>query len=75
LEKQGIVIQLAPEARSFLAQTGYDPAFGARPVKRILQKLVVNPLANQILQGKFKKGDQILVVMKEKNLDFKIKST
>jgi ATP-dependent Clp protease ATP-binding subunit ClpB len=75
LEKQGIVIQLTPEARSFLAQAGYDPAFGARPVKRMLQKWVVNPLANQILQGKYQKGEQITVVMKEKNLDFIIKST
>ncbi len=70
LENQGIVIDLSSDARDFLARTGYDPAFGARPLKRALQKLVTNPLANRILEGTFKKGDRVFVGLKENLLDF-----
>ena len=49
-------------ARSaLLAEEGYDPAFGARPLKRAIQRLIQNPLALQILEGKFQEGDHIVV--------------
>ena len=70
LEKQGISVQLEPDARDFLAKTGYDPAFGARPLKRSLQKRISNPLANRILEGQIRKGDRVLIGMKENSLDF-----
>jgi ATP-dependent Clp protease ATP-binding subunit ClpA len=44
-----------------LAQEGYDPAFGARPLKRALQKFVESPLSVKILQGEFSEGDNVLV--------------
>jgi len=44
-----------------LAKEGYDPAFGARPLKRALQKLIIDPLAMKLLEGKFKPGDVVFV--------------
>jgi ATP-dependent Clp protease ATP-binding subunit ClpB len=52
---------MTPGARRLLAEEGYDPAFGARPLKRAIQRLIQNPLALQILEGRFQEGDHILV--------------
>ena len=49
------------EAKSQLAKEGFDPAFGARPLRRTLQRRVENPLSTKILQGEFKEGDHIIV--------------
>ena len=54
-------IELTPQAREVIATEGYDPAFGARPLKRAIQRLLQNPLAMAVLEGKFTEGDQILV--------------
>jgi len=70
VEAHGMQISLSEEARDYLADVGYDPAFGARPLKRVMQKLVTDPLATRILQGEFQKGDHIEVVLNEKALDF-----
>ena len=72
---QGIDLHLTDEARDFLAREGYDPAFGARPLKRTLQRLVTNPLANRILAGEFSKGERVDIILKENSLDFALKST
>jgi ATP-dependent Clp protease ATP-binding subunit ClpB len=56
-----IRIELTPEAKKFLAEEGYDPAFGARPLKRTIQSFIQNPLALAILEGKFSEGDRIVV--------------
>ncbi|MFM8781576.1 MAG: hypothetical protein ACKOFO_08935 [Gemmatimonadota bacterium] len=48
------------DAKQLLATEGYDPAFGARPLKRAIQRLVQNPLAMALLEGKFKDGDAIV---------------
>ena len=61
LADRKIAIELTPEAKSVLAEEGYDPAFGARPLKRAIQRLIQNPLALAVLEGKFKEGDKILV--------------
>jgi ATP-dependent Clp protease ATP-binding subunit ClpA len=74
LEKKGFTLSMGEEAKVFLAQTGYDPAFGARPIKRSLQKLVADPLASRILKREFIEGDHIEVVFKENRLDFLRKS-
>jgi ATP-dependent Clp protease ATP-binding subunit ClpB len=52
---------MTPGARRRLAEEGYDPAFGARPLKRAIQRLIQNPLALQILEGRFHEGDRIVV--------------
>src|SRR2546427_163782 len=61
LSDRKITIELTAEAKKVLAERGYDPVFGARPLKRTIQRMVENPLALEILAGKFKEGDQIVV--------------
>jgi len=53
--------ELTPTAREVLATEGYDPAFGARPLKRAIQRLLQNPLALAVLEGRFSEGDHIIV--------------
>jgi ATP-dependent Clp protease ATP-binding subunit ClpB len=61
LADRKLTLDMSPDARRRLAEEGYDPAFGARPLKRAIQRLIQNPLALQILEGKFQEGDHILV--------------
>ncbi len=63
-------IHLSDEARDKLAEAGFDPVYGARPLKRAIQQQVENPLAQEILQGKFKPGDLIEVGVDHDRLDF-----
>ncbi|MBX7136148.1 MAG: hypothetical protein K1X67_26045, partial [Fimbriimonadaceae bacterium] len=56
-----IDVTLSPEAASLLARVGYDPTFGARPLKRAIQRMVENPLALQILAGHFREGDKLTI--------------
>ena len=63
-------LTLSDEAADWLATEGYDPSFGARPLKRLLQKAVADPLALQLLDGSFQDGDAIKVVVKGDNLEF-----
>jgi ATP-dependent Clp protease ATP-binding subunit ClpC len=60
LEERGIAVELTGAAREWLAQKGYDSAFGARPLRRALQRYLESPLSKRILQGEFEVGDQIL---------------
>jgi ATP-dependent Clp protease ATP-binding subunit ClpB len=61
LADRHLTIQLTPEAKRLIASEGYDPAFGARPLKRTIQRMLQNPLALAVLEGRFNEGDQILV--------------
>jgi ATP-dependent Clp protease ATP-binding subunit ClpC len=61
LEERRISVELTEEAKSQLTKEGFDPAFGARPLRRTLQRRVENPLSTKILQGEFKEGDHIVV--------------
>ncbi len=61
LEERKIQLEISPEARDFLAEKGYDPAYGARPLKRTIQKLLQDPLAGRILAGTVKDGDIVRV--------------
>ncbi|MEP9354620.1 ATP-dependent chaperone ClpB [Xanthobacter sp. KR7-65] len=70
LEDRKITIELSPEARSFLAEKGYDPAYGARPLKRTIQKLVQDPLAEQILAGTILDGAKVKVGLENGHLTF-----
>ena len=75
LAEHGLEVELTTKARQWLADQGYDPNFGARPLKRILQKHVESPLSVSLLSGDFKEGDKVIVdVNKEENgLEFKKK--
>ncbi len=63
-------IHLTDAARDKLAEAGFDPVYGARPLKRAIQQQVENPLAQEILQGKFKPGDVIEVGVEQDRLEF-----
>jgi ATP-dependent Clp protease ATP-binding subunit ClpB len=65
IEARGITLEISDAAKERLAEEGYDPAFGARPLKRALQKLIVDPLAIRLLEGKFKPGDTVFVRLSE----------
>ncbi|MBN1479738.1 ATP-dependent chaperone ClpB [candidate division KSB1 bacterium] len=70
LEDKNLSLDVSEAAADYLAQHGYDPAFGARPLKRLIQKTLVNPLAIKLIEGKFSEGDTIHVVVQENLLDF-----
>ena len=61
LADRKMTIEVTPEAKRVLAEEGYDPAFGARPLKRSIQRLIQNPLALAVLEGRFSDGDAIVV--------------
>jgi len=60
LADRHIELELTPEARTLLADKGYDPHYGARPLKRVIQRLVQDPLAVKILEGEFPEGSKVL---------------
>jgi ATP-dependent Clp protease ATP-binding subunit ClpB len=59
LAERGLTLRLTDRAREFLAEAGYDPTYGARPLKRAIQQQVQDPLALALLEGKFQHGDTI----------------
>ena len=65
-----IDVTLSDEARTLLAEKGYDPAYGARPLKRVIQKSIQDALAEEILAGRVKDGDQVEVGVKDAKLTF-----
>jgi ATP-dependent Clp protease ATP-binding subunit ClpB len=70
LEERKIVIDLDASAREWLADKGYDPAYGARPLKRVIQKSLQDPLAELILRGSVKDGDTVAVTATKQGLAF-----
>src|SRR5437867_655576 len=66
ISERGLNIEISDAAKEHLAREGYDPAFGARPLKRTLQKEIIDPLAMRLLEGKFKPGDTVFVNMTPK---------
>jgi ATP-dependent Clp protease ATP-binding subunit ClpB len=70
LAERGIELELASGAKEFLAEAGWDPAFGARPLKRAIQRHVENPLALKLLEGEFADGDTVLVDERDGELVF-----
>ena len=71
--RENIVLEATPEAIDYLAERGYDPQFGARPVKRVLQKEVMNALSKEILKGNIKAGSLILIDSFDNGLVFRNK--
>ncbi len=65
MEEQGLTVELTDAARTWLAQQGYDPAFGARPLKRALQKYIESPLSVKLLRGEFVQGAHVIVDVTE----------
>jgi len=70
LADRGLKLEISPAAREWLADVGYDPEFGARPLKRAIQREVQDPLALKILSGDFSEGDMIKINIMDGNLSF-----
>ena len=70
LAERGLSLELTPAAKELVAEAGWDPTYGARPLKRALQRLVENPLALRLLEGDVAEGDTVLVDVKEGELVF-----
>ncbi|MDQ3866292.1 MAG: ATP-dependent chaperone ClpB, partial [Actinomycetota bacterium] len=70
LAERGISIELTDEAKELVAETGWDPTYGARPLKRAIQRMIENPLALQLLEGAFSEGDTVLVDARDGELAF-----
>ncbi|MHB1480860.1 MAG: ATP-dependent Clp protease ATP-binding subunit [Bellilinea sp.] len=67
LSEHGLGVQITDAARKWLAEVGFEPTFGARPLRRALQKHVESPLSISVLAGQFQKGDTVIVDMDEEN--------
>jgi len=70
LQKQNITLVLDDSAKKFLGKEGYDPAYGARPLKRVIQREILDPLSLEILDGHFAEGDRIEATEKDNRLQF-----
>jgi len=70
LEDRKITLELDPAAREWLADKGWDPAYGARPLKRVIQKSVQDPLAEMILSGQIKDGEKVVISAGKQGLTF-----
>jgi ATP-dependent Clp protease ATP-binding subunit ClpB len=70
LADRKITIEVTPDAKRLIAEEGYDPAFGARPLKRAIQRLLQNPLALMVLEGRFTDGDHIVVTASGGRVEF-----
>ena len=71
LAEHGVQVHLSEAAADWLAETGYNPAFGARPLRRALQKYLESPLSIELLSGNFREGDTILVDVEDDHLVFR----
>ena len=70
LQERNMDLTLDDEARDLLGEAGFDPVYGARPLRRAIQQQIENPLAQRILRGEFGPGDQVKVVVRDGHLDF-----
>ncbi len=61
VRERGVEVELSDEARTLLGNLGYDPTYGARPLKRVIQKQLVDKLALRLLEGEFAPGDLVRV--------------
>jgi ATP-dependent Clp protease ATP-binding subunit ClpB len=70
LSDRKISLNLSEEAKDYIAAVGYDPSYGARPLKRAIQREIENPIANKILEGTFAEGHQISITVENEKLVF-----
>ncbi|MCJ7808611.1 MAG: AAA family ATPase, partial [Dehalococcoidia bacterium] len=70
LAERHIGVELSDSAKELLVKEGYDPAYGARPLKRAIQRIILDPLARNVLEGEFREGDMVLVDAKGDSIVF-----
>jgi ATP-dependent Clp protease ATP-binding subunit ClpB len=75
LEDRKIHVELSDAAKDFIVSEGYDPMYGARPLKRTIQRRVLDPLAMRVLEGEFREGDRLVVDVGDNGLNFVKKQT
>jgi ATP-dependent Clp protease ATP-binding subunit ClpB len=73
LEQQKITLKLSDSAKELLAREGYDPVYGARPLRRVIQKEILDPLSIDILEGKVREGQSVYVNAKDGALEFRVR--
>jgi ATP-dependent Clp protease ATP-binding subunit ClpC len=74
LQSQEVILEIEPAAVEFLVERGFDPSLGARPLKRAIQRLLEDPLAEHILRGKVQGGGTVWVERRGDELDFSTKT-
>lgn len=75
LKQNDISIVVTDEAKAFLAKKGFDPVYGARPLRRSIQSMIEDKLAEQMLEGRIKTGDEVLIELDEDKMKFTVKPT
>jgi len=75
LAERKITLEISDKAKAWLARIGYDPTYGARPLRRAIERHLENPLSSKLLSGDFKEGDTVLVSLKGDKLTFKKKKS
>jgi ATP-dependent Clp protease ATP-binding subunit ClpB len=68
--ENGIHVEAEPGVLDYLSEKGYDPAFGARPLKRVIQQKVMNPLSKEILAGHINKDNVIMLTLEDSEIKF-----
>ena len=72
-ENQGIILEFSDDVIKFVAKIGYDPVFGARPLRGVISEKIKSVLAEKILKGEIQKGGKILVGLNGEELEFEVK--
>ena len=75
ISDRNIVLELDDKAKSWILKEGFEPAFGARPLRRAIQRFVENPISNKVLSGEFKDGDRIFITTSDTGLAFSTNTT
>ena len=70
LAERKIALELSPSAEQLIAKEGFDPVFGARPIRRAIQRLVLDPLAQRVLAGEFPEGSSIYADVRDAKIEF-----
>ena len=68
--QQGLELEITLEAKEALAKEGFDPTYGARPLRRAVQRMIEDPLAEEFLKGTYKEGDTIRAIVKDGDIVF-----
>ncbi len=73
MQERGLTLEVSDEAKEILLKEGYDQVYGARPLRRAIQRLLENPLSDEMLKGRFKEGDAVLATAKDGEIKFEKK--
>ena len=75
LEDREISVELTPEAENYVVEHGYDPVYGARPLKRAIQTKIEDALADELLAGHVKRGDDVIITVRKGQICFDVQQT